>query len=734
MSHDLRLSIFWAVHLALLGLFALEMAWILAAALGARLPGLPADAARRRKLGAVLSRGARLLLSRRLWPLLRRLIAEGLVHRQMALHRRRWLTHLAVLSAWLALGLLSITTGFVVEILPRLGLTPDQVAALPLLGGLFHADVWWVALLNELLGLLALAGMALVVYRRVIERDLRLRAFPGDGLVLALLTFIAFSGFPTETFRLLADYTLPGGLFAPAPGLIPPERLPPVLYGAWGPQWGFVGYQAARALGALHLPAEVWAVWHSLFFWLHFAAVSFLLFALPFTRFAHALFAPLVVAYNGLEQGWAGLKLAQPVRDTASSAADQVPGTLSVDLAHFTLGQLAELEACTRCGECIAACPTFVAAGDEEIHPLTKIARARRFWKADHLGGLARLWGLRPPDDEARAAFAQGVYQCTLCAQCRVVCPVRIDTRPLWIALREQLVDWGLYPPAFDALRRSVLEQRNIAAEDNAHRLLWTENMDPAPQGLDRRAGAETVYFVGCVAAFYPRAYGIPRSFVRLLAHAGEAVTTLGGEEWCCGFPLHIAGMGRRAEELARHNVEAVASLGARRLVTTCPSCYHTWRREYPRWLGEPLPFQVVHAVELLDELLDEGRLRLGPLARRVTYHDPCDLGRTGGIYEAPRRLLRAIPGLELVEMADNREQALCCGGGGDAEMGYPELTAAVGKRRIEQAQAVEAQIIASACQQCKRTLAEAARRNRVRIRALDVVELLWQSVENGGW
>ncbi len=404
-----------------------------------------------------------------------------------------------------------------------------------------------------------------------------------------------------------------------------------------------------------------------------------------------------------------------------------------VNLAHFTLWQLLELEACTRCGECVETCPTFVAAGDETIHPLTKIAQAKRFWKADHLGPLARLFGLRPPDEEERAAFAQGVYQCTLCAHCRVVCPVGIDTRPLWIALREQLVDWGLYPPAFDTLRRSVTEQHNIAAQDNALRLLWTENMDPAPQGLDRRPGAETVYFVGCVAAFYPRAYGVPRSFVQILARSGQEVTTLGGEEWCCGFPLHIAGMGRRAEALARHNVRAVAALGARQVVMTCPSCYHTWRYEYPRWLGEPLPFRVVHAVELLTELLEKGRLPpLGSFPRRVTYHDPCDLGRTGGIYDAPRRLLRAVPDLELVEMADNREHALCCGGGGDAEMGYPDLTAAVGRRRIAQARDVEAQVIASACQQCKRTLAEAARRERLRIRAMDVVEILWQSIERG--
>ncbi len=297
MEHELRLRIFWAIHLLLLGLFGLETAFILATVLRARLPGLPADAPRRRKLAVALGRGVRLTF-RHLGLVLRALVGDGLLHRRMTAHRRRWLAHLAVLWAWLGLGVLSITTGFVVEILPRLGLTPDRIAAVPLLGGLFHADVWWVALLNELLGLIALLGMGLILYRHAFRRESWLRTLPGDRLVLALLTFIALGGFPTETFRLLADYTLPGGIFAPAPALIPAERLPPSLYPLWGPQWGFIGYGGARLLAGLCLSAQTWAVWHNVSFWLHFAAVSLLLFALPFTRFAHVLFAPLVVVGN----------------------------------------------------------------------------------------------------------------------------------------------------------------------------------------------------------------------------------------------------------------------------------------------------------------------------------------------------------------------------------------------------------------------------------------------------
>ncbi len=401
-----------------------------------------------------------------------------------------------------------------------------------------------------------------------------------------------------------------------------------------------------------------------------------------------------------------------------------------VNLAHFTLHQMMEMEACTRCGECIESCPTFSEARSEEIHPLQKIARTKAFWKSDHLGLLARLFGIRQATEEELAAYSEGVYRCTLCARCHVVCPVQINTRELWISMREQLVDWGLYPEVLDTLRERVTGQYNISGDDNANRLVWTQNMEHVPEGLEGKADAETIYFVGCVGSLYPQVYGVAQSFVQILEHAGESFTTLGGEEWCCGFPLEIAGMGSHAQAMAQHNVETVLATGARRLVTTCPSCYHTWAHAYPRLLGTRLGFRVLHASELLAELLDRGKIQPKAFPHPVTYHDPCDLGRTSGIYDAPRRILEAIPGIQFTEMTDNREMALCCGGGGDVEMADADVAQAVGRSRILQAQETGAQYIITACQQCKRTLLGAARTNKIRIRTLDIAELVWESVQ----
>lgn len=402
----------------------------------------------------------------------------------------------------------------------------------------------------------------------------------------------------------------------------------------------------------------------------------------------------------------------------------------TLDLSRFSAWQLMQMDACTRCGECVRRCPTFAEAQRDEITPLSKLTRFRSFAKGLHGGFLARVFGHRPPNETDIRLLSRGVYDCTLCARCWAVCPVHIETRDIWVSMREEMVAQRAYPPLFDTLRANLAEKHNIVGEDNAQRMVWSENLETPVGDIVGRRDAEVVYFAGCVSSFYPAVYGVTQAFVGILTRLGVRFTMLGGDEWCCGFPLHIAGMGDAALELARHNVQAVRATGAKRLVATCPSCYHTWKHEYPRWLDEPLGFDVLHATQTLDEWVAEGALSLHPLDAKVTYHDPCDLGRTSGIYEAPRRILRAIPGVTLVEMEDHHERSLCCGGGGDAEMANAELTAAVAKRRLAQAQATGADYLVSACQQCKRTLATAARRERVRIRTLDVAELVWQAMQ----
>jgi nitrate reductase gamma subunit len=299
MEQDARLTVFWIVHLVMLGLFALEVLFIASVWLRSRVPGTPTKASRWRKLFAAIGYMLGIIFSHRIWTLLRSLVVDGMLHRRLyQKNLRRWLTHIMVFGSFLVLGIISTITGVVVEFLALFGMRPEKTAALPLIGQLFHADVWWVALVNEVLGLVVLAGMILIIYRRYIQKDPQLRTFPGDTIMIILLTLVAAGGFLTEAFRLLADYTTAAGVFAPDPSMLPPVRFPPVLLPAWGPQWGFLGYGLAWLFGLLKLSPEVWAVVRNVFFWLHFVVVTALLYYLPFSRFIHIVMSPVIVAYN----------------------------------------------------------------------------------------------------------------------------------------------------------------------------------------------------------------------------------------------------------------------------------------------------------------------------------------------------------------------------------------------------------------------------------------------------
>jgi nitrate reductase gamma subunit len=299
MEGDARLTVFWIVHLIMLVVFVLELLFVVSFWFRARVPGVPAKASIGRKLFAAIGYVLGIVFSRRLGTLLRSLVVDGLVHRRLyQKSRRRWLTHISVFGSFLIMGVISTITGVVVEFLPLFGMSPDKAASLPLIGQTFHADVWWVALVNDLLGLVLLAGMVMVLVRRFIQKDTQLRTNPIDNTIVILITLIAVGGFLTETFRLLADYTTAAGVFAPDPAMLNPEKFPAVLAPVWGPQWGFVGYGLAWLLGQIGAVQGVWQACHNVFFWLHFVIVTALLYYLPFSRFFHVIMSPVIVAYN----------------------------------------------------------------------------------------------------------------------------------------------------------------------------------------------------------------------------------------------------------------------------------------------------------------------------------------------------------------------------------------------------------------------------------------------------
>jgi heterodisulfide reductase subunit D len=371
---------------------------------------------------------------------------------------------------------------------------------------------------------------------------------------------------------------------------------------------------------------------------------------------------------------------------------------------------LSVLNTCIQCGTCSASCPTAYAM---DYTP-------RQLWKLIQLGLKDEVVNSRT------------FWLCTTCKACTVRCPRGIDLTQTMLMLKEYAVREALkVPEGIGVLRETVTTSYNISGDDNETRLIWAENLERKPEGIDAKKGAEVLYFVGCVSAFYPQAYSIPQSMVQIFEQAGIGFTTMGGQEWCCGYPLYGAGMKDLVAELAQHNVERVKELGSTKLVTTCPSCYYAWTHVYPEFVELPAELEVLHATQYLAMLLEEGRIDLGPVERIVTYHDPCDLGRKSGVLDAPRTILASIPGLEFREMAAHGENAMCCGGGGDVEISDRQVTGEVGVLRMQQVQETGAEAVVSACQQCKRTLLTGARQAKIRIRAMDISELVLESMRN---
>ncbi len=395
---------------------------------------------------------------------------------------------------------------------------------------------------------------------------------------------------------------------------------------------------------------------------------------------------------------------------------------MTMKLSNLSPKQLVEIDACTRCGECLKYCPVYAQKGEEDIDPRGKIQAFKSFIRSQY-GVWARIFGPKKLDEEKLKKFSEMVYRCTLCGECGVSCPVSIDAKNLWLALRETLVEMGYFPKIIDQMKSNILKVHNILGNENVERVSWLESLAELPDHGYQKEKAQVVFFVGCVASFFPMVQKIPKALIEILNKVGVDFTLLGGEEWCCGFPLIGAGMKKEAKALIEHNLEKMKEKGVERVVFACPSCYHTWMEEYKT------DIEIFHSTQFIRKLINEGKIRFKEKKMRVTYHDPCDLGRASGVYEAPREVLRAIPGVELVEMEGNRDQCKCCGGGGNLEMVDPELSAALAQEKIKEIQATGAEAVITSCQQCIRTIMTTARRKKIPVTAMDITEFVLKNM-----
>lgn len=385
--------------------------------------------------------------------------------------------------------------------------------------------------------------------------------------------------------------------------------------------------------------------------------------------------------------------------------------SINLDLAGEKGFDIEKLSTCLQCGTCSSSCPTYFSM---DVPP-------RQLWRMVSLGMKEEISKL--------STF----WLCTACNSCTIRCPRGIQVSESMRQVREWVMRDKLQetPEALTRLKDMILNTHNMMGDQNETRLIWSSNLQGGIGEVKKKA--EVVWFVGCVASFFPMAYKIPQSMVQILGRSGIDFTVMGGQEWCCGFPLYTGGMSDAIHELAAHNLESVLATGAKTLVSTCASCFHTWKHIYPEMLSDfPKDLEVLHATEYLSRLVEQGRVKLGPVERVITYHDPCDLGKRNGIIDEPRFILNSIPGIELREMVNNRQNSLCCGGGGNVEAFSPDAVMQASKNRLEQAVNTGAEYLVSACQQCMRTFFNGAKKNQIRIRAIDLTQLVLESIESG--
>jgi Fe-S oxidoreductase len=326
---------------------------------------------------------------------------------------------------------------------------------------------------------------------------------------------------------------------------------------------------------------------------------------------------------------------------------------------------------CYQCGLCDTVCPWN---------------RVRNF----SMRGVVRQAAFGLPEIEG-----EDIWRCTTCGSCPQRCPRGVGTIDVTLSFRRIASEYGVTPAPIHTASASLAAEGNPVREARSDRAAWAEGLPVKPF----TEGMEILYFPGCYPSYDPRLKKVATATASILNKAGVDFGILGEKENCCGESIRKAGDEDLYRRLARENIKVFIDNGVHKILVTSPHCYHTFKNEYPEFNAT---FEVVHITQYLLELISEGRLELtNEYARKITYHDPCYLGRHNGIYDEPREVLKKVPGLELVEMADYREDSLCCGGGG----GRIWMDTPKGERfsdlRLEQATGVGAEVLVTACPYC---------------------------------
>lgn len=594
--------------------------------------------------------------------------------------------------------------------------------------GLFGPDQWLgklYGLAKDVFVLLVLAGTGVFFYFRVIRRSKRL-THNLDGIVILCIIAV----------MMLSDVLYDGASFVrtaraqaeAAGGAVS------LSFNGWEPVGAVVQYAVAPA------GDSVVAVLQHVGFWTHSVLVLLFLNLLPYSKHFHVITGVPNVFFQSLKPPGR----LPPIADIEGKLEREE--TLGVRrINQFSWKAILDFYTCTECGRCSDHCPATNTG--KKLSPKHFTIDLRNFVYHHEAGLVGRSGkggnGQATDADsgngrstEAHKDLVDGVidpevlWACTTCRACEQECPVFISYVDKIVDMRRFLVqERGEFPSQLQTAFRGLEGSANpwsFPAEDRAK---WCEDL--GVKLLADHPEAPVLFWVGCAGSFDERAKKVSRAFAQLMQRAGVDFAILGVQEQCTGDPARRAGNEFLYQTLARANVETLNAAGCDRktIVTACPHCFNTLLNEYPDFGGR---YRVVHHTAFLADLVRQGKLKPSARSdRKVAFHDSCYLGRYNDIYDAPRDVLRAIPGLTILEPAATRDRGMCCGAGGaqmfkEEEPGDERVSA----RRTKQLLEIRPDAVSSACPFCMRMLTDGlAGENREEVPQLDIAEMLLESV-----
>ncbi|MGH2541820.1 MAG: heterodisulfide reductase-related iron-sulfur binding cluster, partial [Ardenticatenaceae bacterium] len=530
----------------------------------------------------------------------------------------------------------------------------------------------------DIFGALFLIGLGMALYRRYVRGSVKLSYDWGWGFTLGSLFLINLTGFAVEGLRLAVEQP-------------------------WWQGYSPVGWLTGQGFLVLGLSESAMRGLH-LFLWVgHAVLVALFIAAIPYTPLMHLFTSPLNIFFSRVGSD---RKQERTLRPIPNIEEQEVWG--AGQLSHFTWKQLLDFDACTECGRCQVACPAWNAA--MPLNPKHVIIDLRNQMLAEgglpysQIGGFDGGNGYRHVTPGAELVGGvirdETLWACTTCRACVYECPVFIEHVDSIMDMRRYLtMTEGRMPDSVAATLRNLERSGNPWGYRQDERLKWTEKLAFEVPRLEEGQAVEYLYFVGCLSSFDDRNQRIARAVVTLLERAGVNYAILGKEETCNGDPARRLGNEYLFQIMAERTIETLDKHSFKKVITSCPHCFHMIGNEYEQFGGG---YQTLHHTELLVELIRSARLKPEvALDESVTYHDPCYLGRYNDVYDAPREVLAAIPGIRIQEMPRSREKSMCCGGGGGGVFLEIEGEKRINELRLEEAMGTGAGKVAAACPFC---------------------------------